>query len=161
MGWAEKPLSSAAYILAEAVDRVGGKSATVTFGGTVTAVAAPGQRPDAVREFTADAGWEEAVGAFTALDGALNLTRGTGARIVVFVTDGHFTGAQTLGAAAYVKRLTRAGCVVLWVSFVPKGKTESGAIVPEGAVPIELSDPATAGAVIGRIAADALTRASA
>ena len=115
----------------------------------------PGDRPDMVRVFSADASWEAVVEAFTALDGALNLTRGTGARIVAVVTDGDFVGdGQMAGSAAYVKRLNAAGCIVLWISFKP-------AVVPVGAIAVELTDIDTAGLIIGRIAAEALANANA
>ena len=158
MRWATGPMASAAWIIAQAVERAEGRSATVTFGERVTAVTKPGERPTVVRQFEANAGHEVPVLAFTALDGALNLMHGRGARMLVVVSDGHFVAdGQMSGSNEYVRALVASGCPVLWVCFAGGSSPK----VPPGATCVDLTDPNTVGEVIGKAAAAALEHASA
>lgn len=132
MGWATKILASTSWAFSHAVYSIHGTSATVAFGDTVIPVVNPGTPPNMVTEFRANGGWEEFSEGFKALDGALNLTTGTGVRVLVVVSDGMLVAdGEAAYAAEAVSRMRRNGGHVLWVGL-------AGATAPEGAVPVEV-----------------------
>jgi hypothetical protein len=140
MTWATETMASVAWLVAHAVNQVGGSSATVAFGEEVTAITRPGVTPAKVQTFIADDGCEMFTDAMRALDGGLRLTSGDGARLVFVVSDGHFVApGEKKRAAAMVERLVRHGVVVLWMDL-HRGGRPSGTIVPSGAVPIPVVD---------------------
>jgi hypothetical protein len=142
MTWATETMASVAWLVAHAVDQVGGSSATVAFGEEVTAITRPGVVPAKVQTFIADDGCEMFTDAMRALDGGLRLTSGDGARLVFVVSDGHFVApGEKKRAAAMVERLVGHGVVVLWLDL-HRGGRPSGTIVPSGAVPIPVVDVA-------------------
>lgn len=131
MRWAEDIMATVAWAGAHAVTSVHGRSASVVFGSGVAPLAHPGCPPTRVTPFCADAGWENFSGAFAALDGALNLTRGVGVRLLVVVSDGHFVAAgQPEAAQDAVTRMRRGGGHVLWIP--------GDAVVPDGATAVEI-----------------------
>jgi hypothetical protein len=132
MWWAEDIMATVAWAGAHAVRSVHGRSASVLFGTGVTPLAYPGCPPAQVTPFSADASWENFSGAFAALDGALNLTRGAGVRLLVVVSDGEFVGdGQPEAAADAVARVRRGGGHVLWIP--------SDVIVPDGATAVDVN----------------------
>ncbi|RLK58462.1 hypothetical protein [Actinokineospora cianjurensis] len=142
MTWATETMASVAWLVAHAVDQVGGSSATVAFGEEVTAITWPGVTPVKVQTFIADDGCEVFTDAMRALDGGLRLTSGDGARLVFVVSDGHFVApGEKKRAAAMVERLVEHGVVMLWLDLHRDGRL-SGTIVPSGAVPIPVVDVA-------------------
>jgi hypothetical protein len=121
MGGAMQPMASAAWILSEATKRVQGKAAMVYYGSSVFPTLKPGQSLDKVNVYSAPDGTEEFDTAFRVLDGGLNLTAGTGARLLVVVSDGHYTPEQTKLAKAAVAKCASAGVGVLWITFQRDG----------------------------------------
>ncbi|WP_432833032.1 VWA domain-containing protein [Dactylosporangium sp. CA-092794] len=144
------PIASAAWITAQATAWAGGTSATITFGQYVTPVTQPGQPPAQVRLFDEEgdtAGFPLAV---DALDGALDLANPrAGARLLVVVSDGEFTGEEKLAGQQRLDRLLRAGCALLWLA--PPGSTPL-----TGGQQVTLTDPARSGQLIARAATAAL-----
>ncbi|WP_284741794.1 VWA domain-containing protein [Amycolatopsis sp. RTGN1] len=137
MDWATEMLASLAWIVAHAAAEVDGMTATVAFGERVTAITAPGVPPAAVQEFDAPDGYHEFVPAMRALDGALQLTAGQGARLVFVVSDGHYGPAIERQAAEVVERFARHGVHVVWLDLASEHDTT---IVPPGAIPIRVAN---------------------
>lgn len=152
---AAAPVASAAWITARAIALTNpdSKTATVAFGDAVTPITRPGTNPSAVTEFRAEDGTEKIRTAIDALDGALGLTRPGAARLLVIVSDGHYWGPERAGAQARVDRLIASGCAVLWIALA-----DGYAPAPlTGCHLLNLADPASAGAEIGKAAAKALS----
>jgi hypothetical protein len=156
MDWATPILASVAWIVAHAAAEVDGTSATVAFGERVTAITHPGMPPAAVQEFDAPDGYHEFVPAMRALDGALQLTTGQGARLVFVVSDGHYGFAIERQAAEVVDRFTRHGVRVLWLDLASEHDTT---IVPPGAIPIRIADIDEVPRQVESALVDALRRA--
>jgi hypothetical protein len=131
MWWAEEIMATVAWAAAHAVTSVHGRSASVSFGTGIAPLAHPGHPPAQVTPFSADASWENFSGAFAALDGALNLTRGDGVRVLVVVSDGEVIGdGQPEAAQDAADRMRRGGGHVLWI---PRA-----AVIPAGATPVDV-----------------------
>jgi hypothetical protein len=162
MRWAEDIMATVAWAGAHAVTSVHGRSASVVFGSGVAPLAHPGCPPTRVTPFCADASWENFSGAFDALDGALNLTRGVGVRLLVVVSDGHFVAAgQPQAAQDAVTRMRRGGGHVLWIpgdAVVPDGATAVEIDLVPAPVPGELTRPAEVEAFHRRDAARRMAR---
>ena len=149
MGWATSITTSLAWALARAVERVEGRMAAVTYGQTVRALIMPGDRPKKVAQFSAPDGTEKYVEAVTALDGALDLRNGDGARMLVLITDHAHTAAQLAAGDAYVKMLMDRGVKVLFLNL------GHSYYIPEWASFVNLDDPTK----LGTMVADALVKA--
>lgn len=119
MGSAMEPMASTAWVLSEAVRRIQGRAAMVYYGESVFATLKPGQHLTDVTVYTAPDGTEKFNDAASALNGAMNLTGGSGARLMVVVSDGIYTDTETPKAKEWVKRMTDHGVGVVWL-------TESG-----------------------------------
>ena len=119
MGSAMEPMASTAWVLSEAVRRIQGRAAMVYYGESVFATLKPGQHLTDVAVYTAPDGTEKFDSAASALNGAMNLTGGSGARLMVVVSDGIYTDRETPKAKEWVKRMTDNGVGVVWL-------TESG-----------------------------------
>jgi hypothetical protein len=120
MGSAMQPMASTAWVLSEAVRRIQGRAAMVYYGESVFATLKPGQHLSEVAVYTAPDGTEKFDSAASALNGAMNLTGGSGARLMVVVSDGIYTDRETPKAKEWVKRMTENGVGVVWL-------TENGA----------------------------------
>jgi hypothetical protein len=161
MGSAMVPMAVTAWVMSEASKRVQARAAMVYYGSDVFPTLKPGQSLDQVHVYTAPDGTEKFDKAFKAIDGALDLLHGDGARLLVVVSDGHYTYEETARAEAWVKRCHAEGVAVLWLPF------DSGMMaqrVCKGTDAIVLSgrlDPAEAATKIGQAAAMALTKAGA
>lgn len=118
MGWAQSIMASTSYALSHAMTQIAnGTTAAVTFGDArVTQLTRPKMPVSTVTAFPADGGHELFRSAFEALDGALNLTMGRGARVLVVVSDGHYYDDEVYAARRAVERLTRRGGHVLWLT---------------------------------------------
>ena len=156
MSSAMEPMASTAWIMSEAVRRVQGKTAMVYYGNEVFPTLKPGQHLGEVNVWSAPDGTEKFDEAFRALDGALNLLDGSGARLLVVTSDGAYTSDQGDKARKWVKRCREAGVAVLWLPFdngyYAKAMERLGASVVLGEL-----DPATSALEIGREASRALT----
>ena len=116
MRWAQESVASAAYVFANAVSRVSGRFASVTFGDRAEAVVKPGQVPAQVLSRAADGGTEEFDWAVAALDGVLHLTSGRGARVLVVVSDNELVKAdEPLRRSLWIERMKAAGVAIVWV----------------------------------------------
>ena len=159
MNRAMQPMATTAWVMSEAVRRVQGKAAMVYYGNSVFPTLRKGQHLDEVTVFHAGDSTEKFDTAFKALDGELNLLYGTGARLLVVVSDGEYTRDETAKAAAWVKECERNGVAILWLPF-DDGYTASRLTKGTNAVVVSGRgiDPTTAATEIGKAAATALER---
>ena len=158
---AMNPMASAAWILSEATRRVQGKVAMTYYGSGVFSTLRAGQHLDKVNVYTASDATEKFDRAFQALDGSLNLLNGSGARLLVVVSDGAYTAEEARKAREWVKRCDREGVAVLWLgagSYGSSGERYTRDVA--SAVHVELGASVTDAAdEIGRMAERALTTA--
>ena len=161
MGEAMEPMATTAWVMSEAVKRVQGKAAMVYFGESVFPTLKPGQHLDKVQVYTAPDGTEKFNKAFKALDGGLNLLNGSGARLLVVVSDGCYTGEEQQQARKWVTACESAGVGVLWLSIddgsharLITRSSPSAVLLPR------TTDPVSVATEIGQAAARALTAAS-
>jgi hypothetical protein len=117
MGDAMEPMAVTAWVLSEATKRVQGRAAMVYYGNDVFPTLKPGQSLPEVQVYTAPDGTEKFDKAFKALDGAMNFLHGDGARMLVVVSDGHYTHEETQAATKWVERCYKAGVGVLWLTY--------------------------------------------
>jgi hypothetical protein len=149
------PVASAAWIVARAAALTDpdSRTATIAYDMNLTALTRPTHRaPDHVTVFKADGGNHNLGDAIDALDHGLELSRpGTG-RLLVIVTDAHYTDGETSGALTRIKRLTAAGCAVLQLTL-----TKESRHLP-GTTALHLPRPSSAPAAIAKAATDAIRR---
>lgn len=117
MSAAMEPMASAAWILSDANKRVEATSAMVYYGNSVFPTLRPGQTLREVQVYNAADGTEEAETAFQALDGALDLINGKGARLVVIVSDGQYRGDMRPKVTQWLSKFEKAGVGVLWLAY--------------------------------------------
>ena len=117
MGGAMNPMATTAWVLSEAGRRVQARTAMVYYGNSVFPTLKAGQHLDEVRVYTAQDGTEEAVEAFKALDGSLNLMYGKGARLMVIVSDGYYRHEIRGDVKDYIRQCHNNGVAVLWLTF--------------------------------------------
>lgn len=117
MGAAMVPMGVTAWVLSEAVRRVQGKAAMVYFGNDAFAMLKPGQHLDSVKIMSAPDSTEKFGKAFKSINGALNLTWGTGARLLVVVSDGRFTPQEQGEVKNALELCKSSGVAVLWLAF--------------------------------------------
>jgi hypothetical protein len=159
MASAMQPMAVTAWAMSEAGRRVQAKTAMVYYGEDVFPTLKPGQHLDKVNVYTAPDGTEKFDKAFKGLDGALNLLYGTGARLLVVVSDGCYTDTETERARFWVRECDKAGVAVLWLPFDKYGRSGYADRITGGTSTVVLSnvnDPAEAALTIGKAAADAL-----
>ena len=155
---AMEPMATTAWVMSEAARRVQAKAAMVYYGNDVFPTLKAGQHLDKVNIFTAPDGTEKFDKAFKALDGALDLLHGDGARLLVIVSDGQYTDVEEARAKHWMKRCHAEGVAVLWLPFddsrwparLSKG---TDAVVLPGNL-----NPVAAATAIGQAAASALTK---
>jgi hypothetical protein len=114
---AMEPMATTAWVMSEAVRRVQGKTAMVYYGSDVFATLKAGQHLTDVTVYTAPDGTEKFDKAFMALDGSLNLLHGSGARLLVVVSDGEYTSDEVRATRKWINRCAQAGVAVLWLPF--------------------------------------------
>ncbi|MBB2749176.1 UNVERIFIED_ORG: hypothetical protein FHR35_009089 [Microbispora rosea subsp. rosea] len=154
-----KALAVSAWVCAQAVRQVEGTAAAIAWGDKLTPLIWPGIPPDQVPLLSADEGTVVLPGAIRALDGALGLSSGTGARLLVIASDGELAGKDAAGnnpaaiAQGLIDRLIQRGCAVLWLCLDGEPR------VMRGAVEVDAHDPASAANAIGQAAVEALRRA--
>lgn len=157
MASAMEPMAATAWAMSEAVRRVQGKCAMVYYGQDVFPTLKPGQHLDQVTVYTAPDGTEKFDKAFKALDGSLNLLNGTGARLLVIVSDGCYVDDERTKAKAWIRACEKAGVAVLWIPF-GDGSYARSIAGPDTAILSDVRDPAEAAVQIGSAAANALTK---
>ena len=157
MSSAMNPMATTAWVMSEAVKRVQGKCSMVYFGNDVFPTLKAGQSLDEVVVYTAHDGTEKFDRAFQALDGSLDLLYGSGARLLVVVSDGCYTGSESRKAQEWVKRCEEAGVAILWLPF-DSGSSAQYLLRNSRVRPLAgVLDPATAAKEIGNACAKALT----
>jgi hypothetical protein len=161
MSEAMVPMAVTAWVLSEAVRRVQGRAAMVYYGESVFPTLKPGQHLDKVNVYSAPDGTEKFNTAFKALNGSLNLLNGSGARLLVVVSDGCYTGAERKAARHWLERCQQSGTGVLWLAN-DDGRDAQSIINGTGTKLLtNMVDPVTVASEIGLTAARALTGASA
>ena len=158
MGSAMEPMGTTAWVMSEAGRRVQARTAMVYYGAGVFPTLKPGEHLKDVHIYTAPDSTEKFDEAFCAMDGSLNLLYGTGARLLVIVSDGCYTGVEAARARHWMKRCAEEGVAVLWLPF-DDGRGVDG-IVRKGDAQIVRGhlDPAAAATQIGKAAAEALSQ---
>jgi hypothetical protein len=159
MSAAMEPMATTAWVLSESVRRVQGRAAMVYYGNSVFPTLKAGESLSQVSVYSAPDMTEVFDEAFQALDGSLDLIDGTGARLLVVVSDGCYTGPQTEKAMEWLQRCHRAGVGVLWLPFTSHIGYAERIVGKHGTVLGGTLDPTSAAASIGKAATDALTRA--
>lgn len=161
MGRAMQPMAVTAWVMSEAVRRVQGKAAMVYYGNDVFPTLKPGQHLDEVAVYSAMDGTEKFGKAFDAVDGALGLTTGSGARLLVVVSDAAYMADEVTKAQAAARQCLQSGCAVLWITFDRGNEVQTNItrVVPGVEVIANAGDPVEVAATIGEAAARALTRA--
>ena len=157
MGSAMKPMATTAWVMSEAVNRIQGECAMVYFGNDVFPVLKAGQRLKEVSVYSASDGTEKFDKAFSALDGALNLLHGNGARLLVIVSDGQYTSDESQKARQVIAKCEAAGVAILWLPF-DDGAGADRLANNYAEVIREISNPAQAAETIGRAAERVMTR---
>lgn len=143
---AMEPMASMAWILSEATKRVQGKCSMVYYGDDVFPVLKPGQHFDKVKVYDAPDGSEKFDKAFKALDGALNLLHGDGARLLVVVSDLYYYGFEIEATKKWMQRCRDAGVAVV---VIPFGYDDTAERSLDGIKGIELiKDAKTRGSIV-------------
>jgi hypothetical protein len=158
MSSAMQPMAVTAWVMSEAARRVQARCAMVYYGQDVFPTLKPGQHLPQVNVYSAPDGTEKFNKAFKALDGGLNLLHGTGARLLVVVSDGCYTDDEVVKAREWMRRCHEAGVAVLWLPFDREGYVNS---ITRGTDTVVLGgtlDPASAAVEIGKAAAGALMK---
>jgi hypothetical protein len=157
MNAAMEPMAITAYVLSEAVRRVQGRTAMVYYGDSVFPTLKPGQHLDGVKIYGAYDSYEAFDTGFRALDGALSLLNGEGAKLLVIVSDGHYKSPERESAKKWLKRCTESGVAVLWLAFDGEYNVKSLVKSLDISVLGGTLDPTKAASEIGRAASEALT----
>ena len=153
--------SSAAcnWIFSEAGRRIDAKVASVYYGNSVFPGLSPGQHPDKVEIYTAPDMTERFDQAFKAVNGRLQLLNASGARLLVVISDLHYTPHEQQAARKWFSRCSQDGVGVLVLPFATRGVSFESSItagIPGVRVMNEARDPVSAAMVIGRAACQAL-----
>lgn len=156
MSSAMEPMGVTAWVFSEAVRRIQAEAAMIYYGGAVFPVLKKGQHLDKIRIYTAPDGTEEFDDAFQALDGELNLLHGSGARLLVIVSDCQYREDQEPLLRKWLNRCTEAGVGVIILSFhrshLAKDYTDITGVKVIGG----FTDPTEVATQIGALAAEAL-----
>lgn len=108
----------ATWVISEAVYRTGeATAAQVYFGPGVWPGLRQGERLREVRTWTGSGAREDFDEGFRALDGELDLLRGSGARILFVISDGDFKGRQIAACENWINACTRNGVAVVWIKM--------------------------------------------
>jgi hypothetical protein len=159
MSRAMEPMAVTAWVMSEAAKRAQARCAMAYFGDSVFATLAPGQHLNDVNVYSANDSTETFNKGFKSLDGALDLLNGSGARLLVVVSDGEYTPPETERAQQWMKRCQQSGVAVLWLSFSSHARGARRITVGTDVVLLEGElNPAEAASEIGKAAAMALTK---
>jgi hypothetical protein len=156
MSSAMESMATTAWVLSEAGRRVQARTAMVYFGQDVFSTLKVGQKLEQVSVWSAPDGTEVFGRAFDALDGHLNLVYGEGVKLLVIVSDGHYTGTETTNAKNAIKMCADNGVAVLWLA--PCYGSVGGQIVGKNGVFVDNLDVKEIANVIGKSATNALLK---
>lgn len=159
MGSAMKPMASTAWIMSEAAYRVQAKFAQVYYGNDVFYVSKPGARMPEVNVYTASDGTEVFNRAFKAVDGAVNLLHGSGARLLVIVSDGEYTPDETAYCKRWMTACKEAGVAVIWIPFdAYSGTVKFSSLAGGESLHLGSTSVEEVAAAIGKAATDLLSK---
>ena len=160
MGDAMQPMAVSAWVMSEAARRVQARAAMIYYGEGVFPTLKPGQHLDKVAVYSACDGTERFDRAFKALDGALNLLHGSGARMLVIASDANYTYAETRACKQWLQACDREGVAILWLKFEESDHAIKDVIAGTKAQIVYAgTNVAAASEAIGAAAAKALTSA--
>jgi hypothetical protein len=157
MGSAMNPMATTAWVMSEAVNRIQGNCAMVYYGNDVFPTLSAGQRLSKVNVYSASDGTEKFQKAFQALDGSLNLLHGTGARLLVIVSDGEYTPEENKRAREVMEKCKASGVAVLWLPF-DEGRSAKDIGGDYAEIVLNINQPAETAEVIGKSAQAVMTR---
>lgn len=153
--------SSAAcnWVFSEAGRRIDAKVASVYYGNSVFPGLSPGQHLDQVEVYTAPDMTERFDSAFKALNGRLQLLNSTGARLLVVISDLHYTPEERRHARKWFQRCAQDGVGVIVLPFDGRRGASFTSEITDG-LPVrvinEANDPVSAAMAIGRACCQAL-----
>lgn len=113
---AMEPMAVAAWVMSEAVRRVQGRAGMVYFGNDVFPTLAPGQHLDQVHVYSAADMTERFDKGFKALQGQMGLLGGSGARLLVVVSDLYHQDQEREAERKWFERCRRDGVAVIVVA---------------------------------------------
>lgn len=118
MHWAQQAVAQFAYVWGNAANRIGARTAAVTFGDQAHAVVRPGEVPAKIQVKNADGGSEVFDKGAAAIDGVLKLSHPNGAaKVLVVVSDGHLViSRETDRAYEWCRRFKAGGTEVIWIT---------------------------------------------
>lgn len=160
MSSAMKSMATTAWVLSEAGRRIQAKTAMVYYGQDVFPTLKVGQKLDKVSVYSAPDGTEVFGKAFRALDGALGLLTGTGVRMLVVVSDGHYTSTETERAIETARLCKENGVALLWITPKECGYGVGARLVKNNGVVLDGLETNEIASAIGKSATDALLKAS-
>jgi hypothetical protein len=155
-----KSMATTAWVLSEAGRRIQAKTAMVYYGQDVFPTLKVGQKLDKVSVYSAPDGTEVFGKAFRALDGALSLLTGTGVRMLVVVSDGHYTSTETERAIETARLCKENGVALLWITPKECGRGVGARLVKNNGVVLDGLETNEIASAIGKSATDALLKAS-
>jgi hypothetical protein len=91
----------------------------------------------------------------------LNLINGTGARLLVVVSDGCYVESEVAAAKEWIKKCDASGVAVLWLPFTESFRLNYARDIIRGTSAVlmgDITDPVDAALEIGRAAATALSK---
>lgn len=160
MSGAMEALATTAWVMSEAGRRVQAKTAMVYYGSGVFPTLKVGQKLDQVSVWSAPDGTEKFGEAFEALDGTLGLTYGDGVRLLVIVSDGHYTGTETERTKEAVRVCKANGVGIIWITPKSCGRGMGSHLLGGYGVVLDGLDEKDIASEIGRGAVEALAKAS-
>jgi len=153
-----EPMATTAYVMSAAAQRIQAKTAMVYYGNDVFPTLRVGERITEVKTYSAPDGTEKFDKAFQAIDGTLDLLYGQGARLLVVVSDGHYTAPEGKAAQRWMRRCAEEGVAVVWLPF-DDGLMAKHMAGENGTVLAGRFSPTEAATKIGQVCATAMTKA--
>jgi len=158
---ASEPMAVALWAMSHAVNRIHGTAAGVLYGRSAFPVLYPGEKLAQIRPYGANDNHEAFDQGFRALDGALDLIGGSGARLLVISSDGDYKGTEPASVIKWLKACRTAGVAVVWLDFLQRTNTAENICAETGAIHVPVGPSVTdAATVIGAACVQALNRAS-
>jgi hypothetical protein len=115
MGASEEPLGVLSYVVANAASKVDAQFCSVLFGSRAEGMVKPGQKVDQVVTASAVDGTEMIAPALKTLDHELDLLDGSGARVLIIMTDAHLVQKDQADYTRTWMRLAKQrGLTVIW-----------------------------------------------
>lgn len=154
----EESTAVLSYVLARGAVGADAKVASILFGHHSYGVVKPGQKVDQIVVAAADHGTEVVKPGLMAADSMLDLTTGTGARVVFILSDGYLvSGTQQEYMRTWLRRAKAAGVVVVWANYGAVHSTWGYG----QSVDLSGKTPAQAAETLARIAVREVARVSA